>query len=228
MTVNNTHAADVIAVMGATGAGKSSSIRVKLAADDSPRRLVWDPGEDFSEFGTVTDSERTLARAVVAAGAGPFRLVYRPSFDTAVSRWQFSRFCALAHAVGNVQVVADELEDVMEANWAPPGWAMLIRKGRKRGCRVIAASQRPAGIEKRIWSMATVIRSGRLNYADDAATVARVLMVDPRDVLRLEPLHFIQRSVYAPVIVWGRIEWRAGRPLEVKLHEKKLLPDLPQ
>jgi hypothetical protein len=67
-----------------------------------------------------------------------------------------------------------------------------------------------------------VIRSGRLNDVNDAATVARVLMVDPGEVLALPPLYWIQRSIYKPVILRGRIEWRAGRPHGVVLSEKPL------
>jgi len=108
------------------------------------------------------------------------------------------------------------------ASWAPPGWSALIRKGRKYGARIIAASQRPAGIEKKIWSMATVVQSGRLNELEDARTVARVLMVDPLEVIALPQLAWIRRSIYKPVIQRGRIEWRSGRPHDVLLSEKNL------
>jgi len=219
--------ASIVAVMGASGSGKSSSIVAALQADKGSRRIIFDPGGDYAAFGDPVDDVRAALRVVVKAGAGAFRLVFNPSFDAERARRQFSDLCELAYAAGDVLTVADELEGVMSPSWSPPGWALLVLRGRKRGVRIIGASQRPAGIEKRFWSLATVIRSGRLNYADDAATVARVLMVEPRDVLALADLDFIQRSVRRPVVQWGRIAWARGRPVESILREKNLLPDAP-
>ena len=227
---DNARRADIVAVMGATGAGKSSTICAALAADDGPRRLIYDPGDDYGAFGDICSSIQVVYDRVVKAGAGPFRLVFRPPFDLVRARAEFNRFCMIAFRVcierGDVLVVADELEDVTLPSWAPPGWSALIRKGRKYGARIIAASQRPAGIEKKIWSMATVVQSGRLNELEDARTVARVLMVDPLEVIALPQLAWIRRSIYEPAIVRGRIEWHAGRPAEVIL-SKKPLPGAP-
>ena len=224
---DNARRADIVAVMGATGAGKSSTICAALAADDGPRRLVYDPGEDYGSFGDVFTTRRALFDRVARAGAGPFRVVFRPPFDLVRARFEFNWFCLLAFRVcverGDVLIVADELEDVTLPSWAPPGWAQLIRKGRKHGARVIAASQRPAGIEKRIWSMATVVQSGRLNDIEDARTVGRVLMVDPLEVMALPQLAFLRRSIYEPAIVSGRIEWKSGAPREV-ITGKRPLP----
>jgi hypothetical protein len=222
---DNARRADIVAVMGATGSGKSSTICAALAADDGPRRLIYDPGDDYGAFGDVCSIQGVYDR-VVKAGAGPFRLVFRPPFDLVRARAEFNLFCLIAFRVcmerGDVLVVADELEDVTLASWAPPGWSQLIRKGRKYGARIIAASQRPAGIEKKIWSMATVVQSGRLNEMEDARTVARVLMVDPLEVVALPQLAWIRRSIYEPAIVRGRIEWRAGAPQEVIISKKPL------
>jgi ABC-type dipeptide/oligopeptide/nickel transport system ATPase component len=223
---DNARRADIVAVMGATGSGKSSTIRAALAADDGPRRLIYDPGDDYGDFGDICPSIQVVYDRMVKAGAGPFRLVFRPPFDLVRARAEFSRFCLIAYCVcaerGDVLIVVDELGDVTLPNWAPPGWAQLIRKGRKHGARIIAASQRPASIEKSIWSMATVVQSGRLNYLDDARTVARVLMVDPLEVVALPQLAWIRRSIYEPAVVRGRIEWRAGAPLEVIISKKPL------
>lgn len=219
---DNAHRASLVAVMGATGAGKSSSICCALAQDQGPRRLIFDPGEDYGAFGTVTDSLASIHKQIIGAPGAPFRFVYRPSINLAIARGQFDAFCQLAYIAADLLVVADELQDVTLPNWAPPWWSALVRKGRKRGVRIIAASQRPAGIEKGIWSMATLIQSGRLSDAEDARTVARVLMVDPWEVVGLPPLHWIRRSIYAPVILRGRVEWRTGRPHDRVLSKKNL------
>lgn len=213
--------------MGCPGSGKSTSIRFKLAADEGTRRLVWDPGEDYGEFGRVTAKPAEVARAVLDAGAsGSFKIVFRPSHDATLEGRQFAALCSLAYAAGNCLFVADELENVMLASWAPPEWRRLVRLGRKRGCRIVAASQVPAGIEKRFWDLATVIRSGKVQ-GDSAVVIARALMVSPHDVMALPLLDFIERGAAAPVIRWGRIEWRGGRPVQTLLREKSLLVPAP-
>jgi hypothetical protein len=218
---DNTRRADIVAVMGATGAGKSSSICEALG-DDGARRLIgYDPGEDYGEYGQVVHELSVIHRAIVK-GASDFRFIYRPSINLVKARGQFDALCQLAYYAGELLLVADELQDVMLSNWAPPWWCALVRKGRKRGVRIIAASQRPAGIEKGLWSMATMIRSGRLNHLEDARTVGQVLMVEPAEVMALPQLHWIQRSIYKPAIVRGRIEWRQGRPHSVVMSEKSL------
>jgi hypothetical protein len=222
---DNSRAASIVAVMGATGSGKSTAICSKLAVDDGERRLIWNPGGDYDQYGTVTDSQREVYRMVTRSRS--WRVVFNPSFDQDQARAQFGWFCQVAFECGDCLVVADELEDVMTASWAPAGWRALIRKGRKRGCQIIAASQVPAGIEKRFWDQATVIRSGRLNGKDSADTVARVLMVPAAEVLALPELCFIQRSIARPVVTWGRIEWGRGGPREVVIREKNISPGAP-
>ena len=214
--------ADIVAVMGATGSGKSSSIVELLENDDGPRRILYDPGRDYGRFGETVPDLKALARRVVAAGRGPFSLVFNPTFDRDRDCREFGLLCELAWAAGNVMLAADELAGVMLPNWAPAGWLKLVSTGRKRGVRIVAASQRPAQVEKSFWDQATVVRCGRLNGLDSAATVARVLMVDPRELIALPPMHWIQRSIYKPIIVRGRIEWQGGHPHSVILSKKSL------
>jgi len=219
---DNARRADIVAVMGATGAGKSASIFAALAADPAPRLMIWDFKGEYLKFGFECVTRKALFDRLAAAGAGPFRLVFRPSFDVEVGRAQFNWFCKVAHAAGDVLVIADELHRVMLPNWSPAGWGLLVCLGRARGVRIIAASQRPAGIEKGFWDQATVIRSGRLNGDASARTVAGVLLVPWAEIVALPPLYWIQRSIYKPVIRRGRIEWRSGWPRDVLLSEKNL------
>ena len=219
---DNARRADIVAVMGATGAGKSSAIVAKLAADPAPRLMVWDFKREYLSAGHCYSTTQPLYDRVAAAGPGPFSVVFHPSFDVDQGRQQFDWFCKVAYAVGDLLVIADELHRVMLPGWSPEGWGMLVCLGRNRGVRVIAASQRPAGIEKGFWDQASVIRSGRLNGKASAQAVAGVLLVPWQDVVALPPLHWIQRSIYEPAIVRGRIEWRAGRPHDVMLSKKPL------
>lgn len=219
---DNKRRASIVAVMGATGAGKTSTICEALASDVGRRRLIYDPGADYGEFGEVVDRLAVIRETVMVKRAPSFSFVYRPSVDLEKAAGEFDAFCWIAFLAGDVLVVADELEDVTRSNWAPPYWSQLVRKGRKRGVRIVAASQMPAYIDKKIWSMATMVQSGRLNELEHARTVARVLMVEPAAVMALPQLHYIRRSIYAPVIEHGRIEWRDGRPHSVVLKKTPL------
>jgi hypothetical protein len=226
---DNRRRADICAVMGSSGAGKSATVCKALAGVSScPRLMIYDPGEDYSQFGEVFSARQDFFNYLAKTGAATFRAVFRPlpELEEEVLRSEFNWFCRVAMAVcrghGETLIVVDELEDVVTASWAPPWWKQLIRKGRKIGARVIAASQRPAGIQKHFWSLATEIQSGRLNEIEDARTVARVLMVEPLEIVALEPLQWIRRSVYRPVIVRGHIEWRDGRPVDAGVTEKNI------
>lgn len=215
--------AKIVALMGATGAGKSTAVRLHVAASSPRRLLVWDPKGEYRALGRQVGTVAGVSKLARAAGHhGPLAAVFRPSFDTKEARSQFDWFCRLAYALGDVQVVADELHQVMTSGWAPAGWNRLVSMGRERAARLIAASQRPADMAKVFWDQATVIRSGRLNGEASARAVAGVLMVPWQEVVALPDLHFIQRSVRRPVIVWGRIEWTRGAPREVVIREKNL------
>jgi len=211
---DNKRRAQIAAVMGATGSGKSSTVRIALA-DAGERLLIWDPKGEYRSFGVEYTTRQVFFDRLKEARAGPFRLVFRPSFDIEEARKQFDWFCKIAYSAGDVLVIADELHRVMLANWAPAGWGQLVSMGRDRGVSLIAASQRPAGIEKSFWDQATVIRSGRLNGEASARAVAGVLLVPWSEIVALPPLHWIQRSIYRPVIVRGHLVWRSGRPHDV-------------
>lgn len=60
---------------------------------------------------------------------------------------------------------------------------------------VIGAIQRPASIDKHFFGNARIVRTGRLNYADDVKNMANVMNVLERDIQDLQPLEFIQRDM---------------------------------
>lgn len=94
-------------------------------------------------------------------------------------------------------MIAEELQRVVTASHAPEYWAELIQTGRKFGASVIAASQRPAEIDKTFFSNATIIRTGRLNYQDDRVTLARVLDVPLERVAQLAGTEYLERDLLA-------------------------------
>lgn len=222
MTADNSRRAALVALMGATGEGKSTAVRLALAELRPSRLLVWDFKREYSALGASFEDRKKFYDRLMAARSGDFRLVWRPSFDLKEGREQFDWFCQLAYHVGDVQVVADELHTVMLSNWAPKGWRTLISAGRDRGCKVIAASQRPADIEKGLWDQATMIRSCRLNGEASARCMSGVLMVPWSEIVTLPELHFVQRSMRGGVIQWGRIEWTRAKPREVILREENI------
>lgn len=203
-------------VVGSPGSGKSSLVRIVLAGPH-PRVMIFDPMNEFKAFGVCQNLTNMLA-TTRAAGAGPFALVHQPgTSDPAKLKQKFDVFCKLAFAVGDVLVVVDEAADVTSPNRyeVPEGWSTLLRQGRHRSVRILAATQRPADIDKRLWTFATRIRTGRLNYSSDQAELANVLNVDRAAVSGLVQREWIERDMLTGEIAHGSIEWRNGLPLDV-------------
>lgn len=203
-------------VVGSPGSGKSSLIRIALA-ENAPRVLIFDPMREFAGFGVRQNLTNTL-KSVTAAGAGPFAMVYQPdTSDPARLKQKFDVFCKLAFAAGNLLVVVDEAADVTSPNRyeVPEGWSTLLRQGRHRAVRILAATQRPADIDKRLWTFATRIRTGRLNYSSDQRELANVLNVAPDEVAGLIERKWIERDMLTGQVTRGSIEWIKGAPVNV-------------
>ena len=222
--IDNRARASIVVTVGATGAGKSSGIEFALREAPPHRLMVFDPGEDYTHLGTVFRDPRKLCAHLIKAGQGACHAVFVPSLDQDRERVQFDWFCRIAFLAGHVMVVADELEDVMLPTWAPAGWRLLVRKGRKRGVRIIASSQRPAGLEKRVWSFATIVRSGVLENEEDAAVVAGRLRVHQHDIMALPELHWVQWTRAGRLITRGHVQWHMGTPRDVVDSEEKFTP----
>jgi hypothetical protein len=204
-------------VVGAPGTGKSSLIRIAMTTQQ-PRVMLFDPMREFGDFGQIPASLNALRKALADAGAGSFALVYRPdTSDPQKLKERFGVFCKLAFAAGDVLVVVDEAADVTSPNRyeVPEGWSTLLRQGRHRSVRILAATQRPADIDKRLWTFATRIRTGRLNYGSDRAELANVLNVRPDDIAGLIERQWIERDMLTGATARGSIEWVKGRPQNV-------------
>lgn len=92
-------------------------------------------------------------------------------------------------------LICEELADVTQPAWAPPGLSVDTRKGRHRGLKVYGASQRPAAIDKHFFGNATVIRTGQLNFEADLRVMANVLGVTLEEIRDLKPLAWIERDM---------------------------------
>lgn len=189
------------AVLGASGSGKSSLLKLELLEARPPRLLIWDPKREYGRFGAAFSAIADLYRAVFKLEGKAWRdreqwrAVFHPAGSRRAMRKQFDVFCQLAAAAGNCWCVVDELADVTEPNWAPEGWEVLTRQGRHAGVTIRGASQRPADIDKSFYGNASHIAVFRMNAEGDVDRCAKLLGVERREVLELQPLEWIERNM---------------------------------
>ena len=206
MSVNE---AQIIAVIGASGSGKSGSIkgaldrsigwRGALDINCSRRRIIWDRMREYSAFGQVVTSTVDLISAIKTKGGkvrAQFSIVFQPpAVDRKKMESLFSLVCKVAQHAGNTLLIGEELPQVTRATWAPPGWSEALMTGRHHGMQIIGTAQRPAKMDKDIFSQATLIRCGRLNFDDDVSTMAKALGVSGAEIRNLKPLEAIERNM---------------------------------
>lgn len=203
--INVNHKADIRAILGASGTGKSHYLKAELAKQK--RAMVWDMEDEYDHIQAVKLQD--LPAHLHRAGKGNIAVRVIPSTDYDLRQAQFDIFCRAAMAVGDLTMLAEELRFVTKASWAPAGWASVVLRGRKRGLRVIGASQRPASIDKDFLSNATYIRCGALGYPEDRKAVAAVMGTDPRYIEALEGFEAIEwhrtpRKIIIPARIAGK------------------------
>lgn len=167
--VDVTQTADIQAVLGASGTGKSHYVKSAIKRDR--RLLVWDIEDEYPDLPALTLSQLPQA----FAGKKARRAKFICSADASRRAREFDLFCRIAFAAGNLRLVVEELRFVTTASRAPEGWAAITLRGRKRGIRTIGTSQRPAQIDKDFLGNCTLIRCGALEYPDDRKAVAPIL-----------------------------------------------------
>lgn len=198
MSVKNS--ADIVAVMGDTGSGKSAWVKRRIAG--ARRLLIWDPMHEYGAHGVVHDK---LADVAAALGAKTFALVFQPSADAKAMARQFDLFCRLALAAGNLTVLVEELRFVTTPSRSPLGWAQVNLTGRHKGLRVIGTSQRPASIDKDFLGSATLVHTGLLGYPEDVKAVAARMRIAPAEIDALAPLDWIEFNKTTKKITRGRL-----------------------
>ncbi len=195
--------AQIVAVMGASGSGKSTFLKQTIRKTLPKRLLIWDP---MTEYGDLGEPTRTLSDVMAKMRDPVFCIDFIPAADPEQMRKQFDLFCQLAFAAGNLTLIVEELAFVTSPSFAPPGWAAVTLKGRHKGLKVYGASQRPASIDKHFFSNATTVRTGRLNYAADIKTLANVLSIVPDQVQSLLPLEYLERDMSTGKVTAGTIK----------------------
>lgn len=202
-------AADIRAVMGSSGSGKSAYVKQELRRLAPARLLIFDPMDEYGDFARAVPSMRTLARMTAKARAAGFAFRWIPKGDNAARVMQFRALAKLAFAVGDVTFTVEELQTVTQPTYAPPEWSDCTLRGRHRRLRIFGIAQRPAGVDKNFFGNATLIRCGRLNFADDVTTMARVLDVPPDDIRTMPELAFIERNTRTGQITRGVLAFEA-------------------
>jgi ABC-type cobalamin/Fe3+-siderophores transport system ATPase subunit len=205
----NTNTAKVTAIMGATGCGKTTTLRALLAKPKRKRTIVWSPKEPIDNYAAlyagsvVVNSASEVLRLVKEAGKGEFHIVFRPRLNREVDQAQFGAVCKIAMAARNVTMVVDELHTVTRPSWAPDGWSELIMMGRGYGCEVFGLSQRPASVDKDFLSNASMVHTGRLAFNEDAKAVGKSLTVPWQDVMNLSGYQWIRRDILTGKVTRG-------------------------
>jgi hypothetical protein len=177
--VDVTQAADIQAVLGASGTGKSHYVKATIRKDR--RLLVWDIEDEYPDLPALALS----ALPAAFAGRKARRAKFICAADAATRAREFDLFCRIAFAAGNLRLVVEELRFVTTASRAPDGWAAITLRGRKRGIRTIGTSQRPAQIDKDFLGNCTLIRCGALEYPEDRKAVAPILRASLEEIAAL-------------------------------------------
>ncbi len=197
-----TNKANIVAVMGGSGSGKSTFIKREIARLKPKRLIIFDVMHEYDALGQPVKFCSDLARL---AKQKTFKLIFQPS--SLNMQQQFDFVCKLAFNLGDLVLVVEELNRVTDAGKAPPYWQDCTSRGRHKGLMIYGASQRPAGVDKDFFSNATRVRTGRLNYAADVKTLANVLNVKTSDIDSLMPLEFIERDMGTGKITSGKIKF---------------------
>lgn len=172
---NNSNRPDIRAYIGSTGSGKGVSVREHLAREKPRRLVVWDPLGEYGEFVTLTTDKLADVAALMAAKT--FRVAYWPGPDIATFKDKFAMFCRMVFAAGDCTMLVEELADVTCPAHAPVHWKYCTTKGRHRGLKIIAASQRPAQVDKNFLGGCTYIRVFSLRYKPDQKAMAESMTV---------------------------------------------------
>lgn len=205
------HNANVWAILGASGTGKSEFIKRWLAETQPARLLIWDYKGEYSRFAKSARSIAALANACINAGAaGPLQARYRPTGDDDETERSFGQFCRIAYHWQNACVLVEELSVVTSPSFAPQSWRVLCVMGRDRGLHVVGASQFPAQIDKSFLGNATLIHSGGLRTEPHRKAVAIELDIKP-DELRLLPLQWIEKNFSTGAMRRGKLAFPARR-----------------
>lgn len=204
MSANNSHKANILAVIGATGSGKSVYVKNYVLKKSDRRLWIWDYKREYQGYADLITEN--LQSAMLELKKPAFRVAFRPSFDDKIRARQFDLFCRAAWHAKNCIVLVEELGMVTTPQRAPAGWKMITTTGRSEGLSVIGISQRPAQIDKDFFSNCSEIHCGLLNDRNDIKTMANVLGLTEDDIRGLKELEYHHKNVRTKEIAAGRVK----------------------
>ena len=181
--MNLSAAADIVAVIGATGAGKTYWVKKNLLKPKPGRLMVWSSKPDYEDFAPGVEGFAAAMAAVKKSGR--FAAGLRPSWSTEKRAAEFDRFCRLAMAAGDCTVIVEELHMVTSPANAPEAWQRLTCMGRAYGVRIIGTSQRPQHMDKDFLGNATRVVCFRVNDLGAQRVMSSTLSVALQDVQSL-------------------------------------------
>lgn len=182
--------ASISVVCGGSGTGKSAWVKRRLTT--VKRLVIWDMTGEYAREGIATPVDKcaALVQHLQAAGKkGACRVAFQPQSAAAPL---FNLFCRAAYAFGNCVVVVEELADVTTPGKAPPGWGVVVRRGRHKGLTVYGVTQRPSESDKTIMGNATLVHVCKMKRAQDRAYMAREISADVAELDSLLPLEWIE------------------------------------
>lgn len=202
--MDNSNRPDIRAYIGATGSGKGVSIREHLKRDKPARLIVWDP---LNEYGKFAQPVSTLAALAQAVKAPRFAVAFAPGANPKEFAAKFAMFCRIAFAAGRLKLLVEELADVTGPSFAPLEWRRCTTQGRHRGLQIVAASQRPAQVDKQFLGGCTYIRCFTLRYPADRAAMAGAMDVPVTDIASLSTIE----NAAGTVITYIEKDFRDGK-----------------
>ena len=214
--MDNSNRPDIRAYIGATGSGKGVSIREHLQRDKPLRLLIWDP---LNEYGSFATPVRTLGEVAKAVKSARFAVAFNPGADPTKFAEKFALFCRIAFAAGRLKLLIEELADVTGPSFAPLEWRRCTTQGRHRGLRIVAASQRPAQIDKQFLGGCTYIRCFTLRYPADRQAMAGAMDIPLPEIASLSTIE----NAAGTVITYMEKDFRDGKTQRntIKLAHKK-------
>lgn len=214
--MDNSNRPDIRAYIGATGSGKGVSIREHLKRDRPIRLLIWDPLNEYAEFAKPV---RTLGEVAQAAKAERFAIAFSPGANPKEFADKFAMFCRIAFAAGKLKMLVEELADVTGPSFAPLEWRRCTTQGRHRGLKIVAASQRPAQVDKQFLGGCTYIRCFTLRYPADRQAMAGAMDVPQTDIASLSTIE----NDAGTVITYIEKDFRDGKTQRssIKLNHKR-------
>jgi len=196
----NSRQAHFVAIIGATGCGKTTELKKRLNAKRRARTLIWSPKESLDNYSAYypgaisTRSVAEVLQVVKAAGKGGFHVVFVPTLNQKKDMAAFDVFCKIALAAGNLTLVVEELHSVTQASNAPDGWRKINFMGRGFGVHVFGLSQRPASCDKAFMGSLSFLHVGRLPHPPDQKAIADVIGIDRAEIGNLTGYQAIQKD----------------------------------